>query len=268
MNDPGDTPDLAIGICTKDSIRTIEQTLSSVQELARRVLVVDSGSQDGTVQACQSLGAEVLHRPWPGYARQKQFLLDTLKDHTWILLLDSDEMLEPALRESIREAASHHDSPHVGWELNRKVRFLGEVLHHTFQPEWRLRLVRGGSARMSALGTGEPGSRAQLHEALVVDGTTGRLRGDLLHDSWTDLADMCGRYIAYGRLAADCGAPGGTLARLLISPPAAFVKQYVLKRGFLDGRRGLIVAAGAAMGVLVKHMFLAQRRAGLHGAST
>jgi len=265
MNDPSETLDLAVGICTRDSLRTIERTLRSVRGLARRILVVDSGSRDGTVELCRSLDAEVIARPWPGYARQKQFLLEELRHHAWILLLDSDEALEPTLQDSIRQVLRNDDRTYAGWELNRKVCFMGRVLNHTFQPEWRLRLVRGGVARMRGIGADEPTSPAQLHESLDVDGKVGRVRGNLIHDSWADLTDMCRRYIEYGRLAAECGARGGSATRLVFSPAAAFLKQFILKRGFLDGKPGLIAAAGAAMGTLVKHLYLAQRRAGLSG---
>lgn len=264
MSSAPNTPDLVVGICTKNNIRTIEGTVRSIRDLAGRVLVVDSGSTDGTIEICQGLGAEIIRRDWPGYAAQKQFLLDECRDHRWILLLDSDESATPPLQESIRRAIRSDDETYQGWEINRKLWFLGGYLNHAYQPEWRLRLVRGGAARMRSLGGGASGV-AQLHETVEVSGRTGRLAGDLRHDSWENLADMCRRHVAYAELAARCDARGGSLLNVLFSPPAALLKQLVIKRGILDGPRGVIASGGASAGTLLKHMFIAQRRAGLRG---
>ncbi len=251
--------DLVVGICTFNNEDTIERTLKSINSLTDSIFVVDSGSTDGTVSCCQSYSAQVVTRPWPGYAAQKQFILDECREVNWILLLDSDESLTPELQKSIRKVVTENDPRYVGWELNRKVWFLGQYLQHTFQPEWRLRLVRGGSAHISSIG-GKSQGTAQVHETVAVQGKVGKLVGDLRHDSWRDLADMCRRNIHYAQLNADAGASGGSLAHVLVSPPAAFFKQLILKQGWRDGWRGIIAAGGFSSATLLKHLFIAQRR--------
>ncbi len=255
--------DLAVGIPTHNNARTIERSLQSLQNLATRVVIADSGSTDGTIELCQSYGAEVIPRDWPGHARQKQFLLDQCADHTWAMLIDSDESLEPELACSIRRVIEENDPTYDAWAVNRKVWFHGGWLHHCLQPEWRTRLARGGKGRMKDLDHNDGKNIAMLHDAIIVDGQTGRLTGDLRHDSWENLADMCHRNINYGKLLASYDIPGGSLTRIMLSPPAAFLKQYLLKRGFLDGKRGLICSGGVAAGVLMKHLFIALKKSNL-----
>ncbi len=183
--------------------------------------------------------------------RQKQFALDQCRDHDWVLLLDSDESVEPRLAESIRRVLAEDGRGCAGWLVNRKIWFLGGWLHHTYQPEWRLRLVRGGQARVSGV---------EEHDRLEVEGPLGRLEGDLRHDSWADLADLARRQIEYAEMASRCDARGGNLASLLFSPPAAMLKQLILKQGFRDGARGFIAAGMTFNAKMLKHAYLAARR--------
>lgn len=242
--------DLAVAMTACNSMRTIERAVRSVQGLAKRIVVVDSGSTDGTVEMCRSLGAEVIHQEWLGHVAQRQFSIDQCRDHEWILALDSDESLEPPLRESIRQVVETNDPSYDGWLLNRKVWFLGGWLHHTYQPEWRLRLFRSNRGR--AMGENP-------HERIEVPGKVGKLKGDLRHDSWADLSDLAQRQIVYARQAAEERNSGGSALHLLINPPAAMFKQLILKRGFLDGWRGLIAAGMTANAAMLKHAYLAAK---------
>jgi glycosyltransferase involved in cell wall biosynthesis len=252
------TDDLAVAMCTQDSMRTLDRSLRSVHGLATRLVIVDSGSRDGTIELCRSHGAEIIHRAWAGFIAHRQFALDLCRDHAWVLLLDSDESLEPPLRDSILAAIRRGGDTPRGYALNRKLWFLDGWVHHVFQPEWRLRLVRGGVARIVGR---EP------HDAVVVDGPVERLAGDLRHDSWADAHDMLARALAYARQAADAGASGGSAWKVLTSGPAALFKQLIVKGGVRDGRRGLIAAVGAAVGATQKHLLLAARRRQRDGSS-
>jgi glycosyltransferase involved in cell wall biosynthesis len=254
-------PDLAVALTTHDNMRTIERSVRSVQEVADHILVVDSGSTDGTIEKCEALGAEVIHQPWLGHAKQKQLAIDRCRDRTWVLLLDSDEALEPDLRESVRETVARNDPAYDGWAINRKVWFLGGWLNHTYQPEWRMRLVRGGKGKMAGVDDPDLGYPHSVHERLEVPGRTGRLKGVCRHEAWADIADVVRRQLRYADIAAASARRGGTVAHLLVNPPAAFVKQYVIKLGFLDGTRGLIAAGLAANFTMLKHSLIAARRA-------
>jgi len=253
--------DLCIAVCTFNSMRTMARLLDSVRGWTRRVLVVDSGSQDGTVEFCRGRGCDVVHRDWEGMLVQRAFCLEAAKAHAWILLLDSDESVEPELRASIeemarRDAESPGAVPFDAFELNRKVFFEGGWLHYTFQPEYRVRLVRGGRGRVEGSG---PTGRG-IHDRIEVPGRVGRLTGTLRHDSWHDLEDFWTRSIRYSRDAARTGERGGGVFDVLLRPPLAFVKQYVLRRGFMDGRRGFLMASMLAAGNAMKQITIAMER--------
>jgi len=137
---------LAVAIITKNNIRTIEETVVSVQGLCDHILVVDSGSTDGTIEFCKSQGVEVAHRDWPGVADQKQFCIDACADYQWVLSLDSDESLDETLFEGVKSIVAENDSQYDGYSFNRKVWFMNGWLDNVFQPEFRMRLFRGGIA--------------------------------------------------------------------------------------------------------------------------
>ena len=171
-----DRPSLSVAIVCKDNEATIGRTLDSVRGLADVVLAVDSGSTDGTLDLLAGADARVVHQAWLGHVRQKQRALE-LCDTDWVLCLDSDESVEPALRASIERALAADDPAIDAYEVNRKVWYAGRALEHAWQPEWRLRLVRRGRAAWGGydphdeLRTTDPGAR------------TARLPGDLRHDS-------------------------------------------------------------------------------------
>lgn len=247
---------LAVGLTTFNSMRTLERVFLSVQPIASRIVVVDSGSTDGTLECCRRFNAEVITLPWRGHVPQKRSVVEHCAPCEWVLILDSDESLEADLQQSIGEVVRTNDPAFDGWELNRKVWFLGDWLHHCYQPEWRLRLFRRGRERI--LGAGTDG--LQGHDRIEMDGRIGRLAGVCRHDSWADMHDLLRRNLNYAREAASFARGGGGVLDILTRPAITLLKQMVLKRGMLDGRRGAMVAAGAAAGTLMKHLFIAERR--------
>ncbi len=246
---------LSVAIIACNNEATIGRTIESVRSLAGRVVVVDSGSKDRTVELASSLGAEVIHHDWEGHVRQKQFALDQC-DTPWVLSLDSDESVDSQLAGEIGAVVSS-DDPHIaGCEVNRRVWFAGRELRYTWQPEWRMRLVRPQAARWAGY---DP------HDRLDVSGPSRRLRGVLRHDAFATVAELLRKQISHGVHAGESYHKLGRRAsvlKLAISPTAAILKQIVLKSAWLDGWPGWACAMGAGISAAAKHMRLLELASG------
>jgi len=246
---------MSIRICavipTKDNERTIHECLSSVSLVINNIIVVDSGSTDGTIEICKKHGAKIIHRPWPGMVKQRRYCLEQAVDFDWVLLLDSDEMLDETLQNSIRDLIDKGtDSRTEAFTFNRKVWFLNGWLNYVFQPEHRLRIVRGGKAVVKGVGIDGMGG----HDQITVHGNVGHLDGICKHDSWNDLDDMLQSYIRLGRRAAKYDPKPSSPYKILFNPLYAFIKQYFFNKGFKDGQRGFIVSVGVACGNMIKQL--------------
>ena len=197
---------------------------------ADEVLVVDSGSTDGTVALAESRGARVIRKEWQGFGRQKQLAVSEARND-WVLCLDADERVTPELERSIRAAIA--DGRYKAWRIARRNRFLGAWLAHgEGYPDWTLRLFHRGHASWS---------NDEVHETVLTTAKVGRLEGDLLHDSAEDVATYLAKQNRYTTLHAQAlhrqGVRAG-YAKLLVNPVVRFLKFYVFKLGFLDGGPG------------------------------
>lgn len=240
---------LSVAIITLNEAERLPRCLASVQGLAAEIVVVDSGSQDRTADIARDAGARVEVEPWSGYVAQKNKALERCRQ-PWVLCLDADEALTPELAAAIRQQFAAGEPPVAGFAVNRRTWYLGAWIWHAWYPEWRLRLVRRDGARWTGL---DP------HDKLTVTGSIARLHGDLLHYSFRDLNDHLTRTIRYARIMA-----GSYVAqrrqfswlKLILSPPATFLKHLVIKQGFRDGWRGCVIAGVKALDTFAKQAFL------------
>ena len=199
---------------------------------ADEVVVVDSGSSDGTAACAGQHGARVLQRDWMGFGLQKQFAVAQARND-WVLCLDADERVSPELERSIRAALEAPVAP--VYRMRRRNRFLGRWLSHgEGYPDWSTRMFD----RRNAAWSDDP-----VHEKVLYSVTPGTLAGDLLHESAEDIANYLQKQNRYSTLAAqqlfERGHNGGAF-QLVLSPFVRFTKFYILRLGFLDGLPGLV----------------------------
>jgi glycosyltransferase involved in cell wall biosynthesis len=249
-------PRLSVAVVVLNEEDRLRACLESVV-WADDLVVVDAGSSDKTVAIAREFTDRVLFRAWDGYGTQKNFALAQCEGD-WVLSLDADERVPDALRAEIQAvlAAGTAGGP-AGYQVPRRNVFQGRwVRHGGLYPDWQLRLFRRGRGRFL--------ERA-VHESVRVDGATGRLRAALVHESYRSIGDAVARLNRYSDLAAADLAragQGGSLVDLLGRPVWRFLSMYVLRAGFLDGWRGLVLAGLHAHYVFLRAAKVRERRAG------
>jgi glycosyltransferase involved in cell wall biosynthesis len=225
-------PSLSVCIVARDEAGRIAACIESVRALTDDIVVLDSGSTDGTPDLCRRMGARVVETDWPGYGAQKNRAV-TAAAHDWTLCIDADERISPELAASIRAELAAPAA--VGYRFRRCNRFLGRYLRHgEGYPDWSLRLFDRRHGRWSE----DP-----VHERVLLDALPGTLAGDLLHDSADTLESYLAKQNRYTSLAAaDALARGARVSagRLVFAPLVRFVKFYLLRLGFLDGVPGFV----------------------------
>lgn len=240
----------------RNEVDRIPATLATLtRDGSRRfaeVVVLDTGSDDGTIEACRAEGARVETAAWEGFAesRRRSF---ALANQPWILWLDADEMLTDALHDALARVFADRVPADVdGFEINRMVRFEGRwVRHGDWFPDWNLRLFRAGAWSME--------DRA-VHESVRVGGRVERLDGLLEHRSFRDWDDLRHRAARYARLWAEQERARGRrswIGSAAVHGLARFVRGYVVHGGALDGWLGLRIAVHNAREAWLKHRLLA-----------
>jgi glycosyltransferase involved in cell wall biosynthesis len=242
---------LSAVLITRNAAPVLEPCLDSLA-FADEIVVVDSGSSDGTVELARKKGARVVQKEWLGFGQQKQFAVEQAS-HDWVLCVDADERVSPQLARSIERALGAPASP--VYRMARRNRFLGRWLAHgEGYPDWSPRLFNRLNARWSD---------DLVHEKVLFAVTPGTLEGDLMHDSYDDLSTYLERQNRYTTLAARQAfeqGRGANVLHLLLSPVVRFFKFYVMRLGFLDGLPGLMHISIGCMNSYVKYMKLIELR--------
>jgi glycosyltransferase involved in cell wall biosynthesis len=254
------TPKLSVAIITYNEETNIRRTLESVT-WADEIVVVDSGSTDRTVAICREYTDRVFRQDWLGFAKQKNFAIDKTSGD-WVLSLDADEPIEPALADEIRTIIS---SPHAydGYRIPRKTFFLGKLIRHGgWYPDYNLRLFRRGK--------GSFGERA-VHEAVRVQGSVGKTHHAIEHHAYPDLASYLSSINKYSSLAVDVMGEKGisrfktSWMHILLRPVLTFVLKYFFRLGFLDGKHGLVLNLFHSYYVFAKYAKAWERSEKAHG---
>jgi glycosyltransferase involved in cell wall biosynthesis len=202
---------------------------------ADEIIVVDAESTDKTVQCAREFTDKIWVRSWAGFAAQKNFALEQATGE-WVLSLDADERVTPELRQRIGRIV-RANGPADGYSIPRKNVFWGAwVRHGGLYPDYQLRLFRRAAGRFAD---------SAVHESVMVEGRVAALAEPMLHHSYRGLEDFVARSNRYSTLAArEITSRGGRagLADVALRPLGRFLSMYVLRRGFLDGWRGFVLA--------------------------
>jgi len=228
---PSSRQPFSVVIITLNAASQLADCLASAA-FADEIVVVDSGSSDGTAELAAARGARVIQKEWLGFGPQKQFAVEAAR-HDWVLCLDADERVSKSLRASILAALAAPAAQVC--LMPRCNRFMGRWLRHgEGYPDWSLRLFNRRHAHWSD----DP-----VHEKVLTDEPASRLDGDLLHESAETLAGYLDKQNRYTSMQAEALFKAGkraSMAQLLLSPALRFLKFYFLRLGFLDGVAGLI----------------------------
>jgi glycosyltransferase involved in cell wall biosynthesis len=244
---------MKISFCliTLNEGKNLTRCLKSCADLADEIVVLDSGSTDDTEKTARQFNVRWQHQDWLGFVAQKNRVLSLAKN-PWVFSLDADEELSPELRDEIKLLKGVEPADdRSGFSVNRCVCYEGKWIRHgDWYPDRLVRLFRRDRARFAG---------GKVHERLEIEGRVVKLWGELHHYSFTDAADHWARCQKYARLWAESQHEAGRTAGALAPTLHAFfrwLRAYVLRRGFLDGRLGWRIATYAAGEVFLKYRLL------------
>jgi glycosyltransferase involved in cell wall biosynthesis len=241
-------PQLSVIVIALNQQANLVPCLETVR-WADEIVVVDSGSRDRTLELAQAFTDRIFTIDWPGFGAAKNYALDRATGE-WILSLDTDERVPEALRDEIISAVQGN-SPYAGYRVARRNYFGGRWVRYLgWYPDYTLRLFQRDKGRFR--------ERA-VHEEVVVDGPVGVLPTPLDHYSYTDVSDYLARQDRYARLAAAEMLKEGRrpiAGELFWRPLCHFLKLYLLRLGFLEGRLGYTLALLGSLYNFLKYHYL------------
>jgi glycosyltransferase involved in cell wall biosynthesis len=239
------TPISAI-IITHNEAERIAEAIASLS-CCDEVLVVDSGSTDGTRDIAAACGARVIVHEWQGFARQKNFAAQHAS-HDWILSIDADERLSIELAGEIMDW-KRRPLQDGAKSMPRCAAYFGAWIRHSgWYPDRKVRLFSRRTAQWQGDG---------VHESLEVRGPVSQFAGDLLHFPYRNWSDHIRRIDRYTQIAADAARAAGKRGnplKLVVGPPAAFLRSFILRFGFLDGWRGAMIAYAGARYIFIREL--------------
>jgi glycosyltransferase involved in cell wall biosynthesis len=247
---------ISVYVLTYNNERTIERCLKSVR-WADEVVVVDHNSADRTPEICRRYTEHFYQKEWTNYRDEYNYAV-TLARHDWVMFLDSDEEISKELAQEIQGELRYNDGRWAGYDTPRMTYYLGRWIRHgEWYPDYKIRLYDRTKGRWEG--------RA-LHPRIQVNGAVKRLTSDCLHYNYRDISDQIQTIDRYSEMAAQVldeeQASAGFL-KMLLHPPFRFFRDYFLRRGFLDGLPGFIIAVSTMYYVFIKYAKLWERQRGL-----
>lgn len=227
-------PKLTVTVITRNEAANLAAALESVR-WADEIVVVDSESTDDTVAIAKRFTDKVIVRPWPGYVAQRNFAA-AQASHDWILALDADERVSPALADELRAVLAGSPTA-AGYRIPRVTFHFGRWIRSTdWYPDFQLRLYNRRHAEWRG---------RHVHESVAARGAIGQVRGELQHYAYRDISHHLERMNRYASLAARQMHEDGRRAgwfHVMVLPRLAFFRNYFLRGGFRDGMAGLVIS--------------------------
>ncbi len=240
---------LSVTIITFNEEHNISRAIKSAS-FADEIIVIDSHSSDQTAKIAQELGAKVICNSFEGFGQQKNFAAQNAQG-PWVFSLDADEEISEELAQSIKSFIEENDQNSMG-VINRLTNYAGKWIHHGgWYPDWLPRLYYKDHAQFS-----EP----PVHENLFLkcEGSLKKLNGDLYHYSFPTIASQVNVNVRYAKLGAKAllkkrNNQKPKLFQIIFRPLGKFIECYILKKGFMDGMPGFIIAVNAAHSMFLKY---------------
>ena len=246
---------ISVYVLTFNNERTIERCLKSLR-WADEVVIVDSYSTDDTLEICRRFTDKVYQRQWTNHQEQYQHAAD-LTTNRWVMFVDADEEIPPALAREVREELGRNNVEWDGYIAHRRTYYLRRwIKYGGWYPDYEIRLYDRNK------GQWEGG----LHAKVTVDGRLKTLKNRYHHYTYRDISDQIQTIDRYSQIASEDMMQGGkrfSLVHMLLNPPFRFIKEYIFKRGFLDGIPGLVIIVSTMFYVFIKHAKLWERQKGL-----
>jgi glycosyltransferase involved in cell wall biosynthesis len=237
---------LSIIIITKNEAKNIVACLESVK-FADEIIVLDSGSTDDTIALCKQYTSKVYEVDWPGFGIQKNRALDKAQGD-WVLSIDADERVDQKLKEEILHIISENNLNFAGYTIPRITSYCHKFIRYgDWKNDCYLRLFRRPQGRFN---------NVSVHEKVIIDGKAGRLKTPLIHYSYSNLEEVLNKMNHYTTLSALERYQKGqkaTLTQALLRSTWSFIRSYFLKLGFLDGKKGLMLAISIAQGCYYRY---------------
>ena len=243
-------PTLSVILITRNEEANLDACLASLEGIAQQIVVVDTNSSDRTLEIAKSHGATISQpADWPGFGPQKNRALD-LANGEWVLSLDADERITPALKSEILTAIHH--SAHVDcFAIPRLSWYCGRFIRHSgWSPDYVDRLFKRGTARFSD---------DLVHERLIPNGQVAKLENPMLHYSFMNYSQVLQKLDRYSTASAEQAFAKGKTSnplKAVLHGAWAFFRTYILRAGFLDGPQGFALAVSNGQGTYYRYIKL------------
>lgn len=242
--------DLSVVIITLNAERYIENCIISALMISDDIIILDSGSTDQTESIIKKYPVKFIYTEWKGYGNTKNYG-NSLAKNDWILSLDSDEEISEDLQKAITDLPENPPVP--AFKLMRLNNYCGQwIKHGAWHPEYRVRLFNRKFAEWN---------RSDVHEDMILKSgqKPGIIKQAILHYSMSSLEEHKAKTDKYAKLWAKSKNGNVNPLKLFLSPVFKFIKDYVLRQGFLDGKNGFIIARENARYTWLKYKLLKEK---------